>query len=315
MRPSAVAGSPIGVFVGASSLDYGNLRVLDTASGDAYAATGNTLSILSNRISYIFDLKGPSFTLDTACSSSLVALDAAVAAIASGRIDTAVVAGVNLLVSPFNFVSFSNASMLSRTGLCQAFSATADGYVRAEGGVVLVLQSARPPPPQRVDRARRDRRLEGQFGRAHHRHLAALGLRPGRAAGGDLPRGRRRPRRDRLHGGARHRHAVGDPIEAGAIGGKLGRGRATPLPIGSIKTNIGHTEPVSGLAGLLKASLALEHDLLPPSLHSAELNPAIPFDELNLAVNRELRPLPRTGRSASPASTRSASAAPTPTSS
>ncbi|MFC6047106.1 polyketide synthase, partial [Methylobacterium hispanicum] len=142
LRPSAVAGSQIGVFVGASSLDYGNLRILDASSGDAYAATGNTLSILSNRISYIFDLKGPSFTVDTACSSSLVALDNAVQAIQSGRIDTAVVAGVNVLASPFNFICFSNAQMLSRTGLCQAFSANADGYVRSEGGVVLVLQSA-----------------------------------------------------------------------------------------------------------------------------------------------------------------------------
>jgi phthiocerol/phenolphthiocerol synthesis type-I polyketide synthase C len=126
MRPSSVAGSPIGVYVGASSLDYGNLRILDVPSGDAYAATGNTLSILSNRISYIFDLKGPSFTVDTACSSSLVALDNAVAAIRSGRVDTAVVAGVNVLASPFNFICFSNAQMLSRTGLCQAFSASSE---------------------------------------------------------------------------------------------------------------------------------------------------------------------------------------------
>ncbi|KMO22683.1 type I polyketide synthase [Methylobacterium platani] len=295
LRPSAVAGSPIGVFVGASSLDYGNLRVLDSASGDAYAATGNTLSILSNRISYIFDLKGPSFTLDTACSSSLVALDAAVAAIASGRIDTAVVAGVNLLVSPFNFVSFSNASMLSRTGLCQAFSASADGYVRAEGGVVLVLQSAEAA-------ARTGATVRGVI-------AASKVNSDGRTTGISLPSGYAQGAlleeiyREagvaldaitfmEAHGTGT---PVGDPIEAGAIGGKLGRGRATPLPIGSIKTNIGHTEPVSGLAGLLKASLALEHDLLPPSLHSAELNPAIPFDELNLAVNRTLLPLPRTG--------------------
>ncbi|MGF3026773.1 SDR family NAD(P)-dependent oxidoreductase [Methylobacterium aquaticum] len=296
LRPSAVAGSPIGVFVGASSLDYGNLRVLDSASGDAYAATGNTLSILSNRISYIFDLKGPSFTLDTACSSSLVALDAAVAAIASGRIDTAVVAGVNLLVSPFNFVSFSNASMLSRTGLCQAFSASADGYVRAEGGVVLVLQSA-------AAAARNGTTVRGVI-------AASKVNSDGRTTGISLPSGYAQGALlDEIYREAGvaldaiafvEAHGtgtpVGDPIEAGAIGGKLGRGRSTPLPIGSIKTNIGHTEPVSGLAGLLKASLALEHDLLPPSLHSAELNPAIPFDELNLSVNRELRPLPRTSR-------------------
>ncbi|MGX7703234.1 SDR family NAD(P)-dependent oxidoreductase [Methylobacterium sp. Gmos1] len=296
LRPSAVAGSPIGVFVGASSLDYGNLRVLDTASGDAYAATGNTLSILSNRISYIFDLKGPSFTLDTACSSSLVALDAAVSAIASGRIDTAVVAGVNLLVSPFNFVSFSNASMLSRTGLCQAFSASADGYVRAEGGVVLVLQSARAA-------ARNGATVRGVIAASKVNsdgRTTGISLPSGYAQGALLEEIYREAGVSLDSIAFMEAHGtgtpVGDPIEAGAIGNKLGRGRSTPLPIGSIKTNIGHTEPVSGLAGLLKASLALEHDLLPPSLHSAELNPAIPFDELNLAVNRELRPLPRTGQ-------------------
>ncbi|ACL56934.1 type I polyketide synthase [Methylobacterium nodulans] len=295
LRPSAIAGSEVGVFVGASSLDYGNLRVLDVASGDAYAATGNTLSILSNRISYIFDLKGPSFTLDTACSSSLVALDAAVAAIASGRIDTAVVAGVNVLASPFNFVSFSNASMLSRTGLCRAFSSKADGYVRAEGGVVLVLQSAK---------------AAARAGASVRSVIAASKVNSdGRTTGISLPSGYaqgvlleeiyREAGIDldavsfvEAHGTGT---PVGDPIEAGAIGAKLGRARSAPLPIGSIKTNIGHTEPVSGLAGLLKASLALEHDLLPPSLHCDELNPGIRFDELNLSVNTALRPLPRTG--------------------
>ena len=286
LRPSAVAGSDIGVFVGASSLDYGNLRVLDPASSDAYAATGNTLSIISNRISYIFDLKGPSFTLDTACSSSLVALNAAITAIEAGQVDTAVVAGASLLVSPFNFISFSNAQMLSRTGLCQAFSANADGYVRAEGGVVLILQSAEAA-------ARSGRTVRGR--------IAASGVNSdGRTTGITLPSGTAQGAlleqvyRDagidpetiafvEAHGTGT---PVGDPIEAGAIGGKLGKRRQVPLPIGSIKTNIGHTEPVSGLAGLLKASLALEHDLFPASLHAAELNPDIPFEALNLAVNR-----------------------------
>ncbi|WP_298965897.1 type I polyketide synthase [uncultured Methylobacterium sp.] len=294
LRPSAVAGSPIGVFVGASSLDYGNLRVLDPSSGDAYAATGNTLSILSNRISYIFDLKGPSFTVDTACSSSLVALDNAVAALASGRIDTAVVAGVNLLASPFNFISFSNASMLSRTGRCRAFSADADGYVRSEGGVVLVLQTAEAA-------ARASASVRGVI-------AASKVNSDGRTTGISLPSGYAQgallEEIYREAGVALDSVAfveahgtgtpVGDPIEAGAIGAKIGRGRSAPLPIGSIKTNIGHTEPVSGLAGLLKASLALEHDLLPPSLHADTLSPNIRFDELNLSVNRALTPLPRT---------------------
>ena len=286
IRPSSVAGRDIGVFVGASSLDYGNLRILDTASGDAYAATGNVLSILSNRISYIFDLKGPSFTLDTACSSSLVALDTALVALESGQVDTAIVAGVNVLASPFNFISFSNAGMLSRTGLCQAFSADADGYVRAEGGVVLVLQTAKA--------AARENSLV-------HGVIAASGVNSdGRTTGISLPSGTaqgalleqvyREAGIDldaiafvEAHGTGT---PVGDPIEANAIGSRLGKGRKKPLPIGSIKTNIGHTEPVSGLAGLLKASLALTHDLLPPSLHAAALNPEIPFDKLNLSVNR-----------------------------
>jgi len=294
LRPSAVAGSHIGVFVGASALDYGNLRILDPSSGDAYAATGNTLSIISNRISYIYDLKGPSFTLDTACSSSLVALNAAIAAIEAGQVDTAVVAGANILASPFNFISFSNAQMLSRTGLCQAFSSSADGYVRAEGGVVLILQSAE---------------AAARSGRAVRGVIAASGVNSdGRTTGISLPSGHAQGALleqvyrdaeidlDKLAFVEAHGTGtpVGDPIEAGAIGSKLGKPRQTPLPIGSIKTNIGHTEPTSGLAGLLKASLALEHDLLPPSLHAAELNPDIPFEAMKLAVNRAPLALART---------------------
>ena len=296
LRPSAVAGENIGVFVGASSLDYGNLRILDASSGDAYAATGNTLSILSNRISYIFDLKGPSFTVDTACSSSLVALDAAVAAIRAGRVDTAIVAGVNLLASPFNFICFSNAQMLSRTGLCQAFSSSADGYVRSEGGVVLVLQSAEAARRQ----ASTVRGVIAASGVNSDGRTTGISLPSGYAQGALLEKVYREaeiPLDDiafvEAHGTGT---PVGDPIEASAIGGRLGRLRRAPLPIGSIKTNIGHTEPVSGLAGLLKASLALEHDLVPTSLHAAELNPEIPFGDLNLRVLQSALPLERGSR-------------------
>ena len=113
----------------------------DTAVGDAYYATGNTLSIVANRLSYVFDLHGPSIALDTACSSSLVALHEARHALARGEIDAALVGGVNILASPYQFISFSQATMLSPTGLCRAFAADADGYVRAEGGVVLFLKT------------------------------------------------------------------------------------------------------------------------------------------------------------------------------
>jgi acyl transferase domain-containing protein len=115
--PSALAGKEVGVFVGASSLDYGNLRLFDLPSGDAYTATGNTLSLISNRVSYIYDFRGPSLTVDTACSSSLVALDEAISSLRSDRVETAIVAGVNILAGPFKFLSFSQTSLLSPTDI------------------------------------------------------------------------------------------------------------------------------------------------------------------------------------------------------
>jgi len=297
IRPSDLAGAQTGVFVGGSALDYGNLRLHDPAAADAYFATGNTLAVLSNRISYVFDLHGPSYTVDTACSSSLVALDAAVAAIQSGRIDTAIVGGANVLTSPFGFISFSQATMLSPTGLCQAFSAKADGYVRAEGGVVLILRA--------LDRAR------AQGDRVHALIVGSGVNSDGRTSGISLP--------SKAHQAALLERAycengldpndiafieahgtgtpVGDPVEAAAIGEALGQRRDRPLPIGSIKTNIGHTEPASGLAGVMKAMLALEHDVLPQSLHFDEPNPDIPFADLNLSVCTAPLTLERDGRS------------------
>ncbi|MCI0598547.1 MAG: SDR family NAD(P)-dependent oxidoreductase [Beijerinckiaceae bacterium] len=294
--PSALAGSETGVFVGGSTLDYGNLRLHDPAGADAYFATGNTLAVLSNRISYAFDLHGPSFTIDTACSSSLVALDAAVAAIETGRIDTAIVGGVNILASPFGFISFSQATMLSQTGLCRAFSANADGYVRAEGGAVLVLRAAGAARTSgdRVhaiiagSQINSDGRTTG-ISLPSKAYQAALLERAYLKCGVDP---------DSLafieaHGtGTR----VGDPVEAAAIGEVLGQRRNRPLPIGSIKTNIGHTEAASGLAGVYKAMLALEHDELPRSLHFLEPNPDIPFPDLNVTVCAAPIALPRNGQ-------------------
>jgi acyl transferase domain-containing protein/NADPH:quinone reductase-like Zn-dependent oxidoreductase/acyl carrier protein len=294
--PSSLAGTETGVFVGGSALDYGNMRLHDPAAADPYFATGNTLAILSNRISYVFDLHGPSFTVDTACSSSFVALDAAVAAIQSGRIDTAIVGGVNILASPFGFISFSQATMLSQAGLCQAFSAKADGYVRSEGGVVLVLKA-----------------LNGARASGDRIHAMIAGSHinsDGRTSGISLP--------SKAYQAALLSHAyaksgiapdaiafveahgtgtrAGDPVEAAAIGEVLGLRRNTPLPIGSIKTNIGHTEAASGLAGLLKAMLALERDELPASLHFDDPNPDIAFGDLNVSVCAAPLALAREGR-------------------
>ena len=295
IAPSTLAGGNVGVYVGASGLDYGALQVADLGAIDSHFMTGNTLSVLANRISYIFDLRGPSFTVDTACSSSLVAFAQAQAAIASGQIDTAIVAGVNLLLSPFPFIGFSRAGMLSPSGLCHSFGAGADGYVRGEGVVAMVVT-----------------RLETAI--ARHLPVRAVAVASGvnsdgRTSGIALPatEGQRRlleqiygaggidPARlafVEAHGTGT---SVGDPAEATALGQALGQHRDAPLPIGSVKSNIGHLEPASGLAGLLKAVLALEHRRLPASLHAAEVNPAIDFAALNLHLATTPVALPANG--------------------
>ncbi|MBD8892832.1 SDR family NAD(P)-dependent oxidoreductase [Labrenzia suaedae] len=287
VKPSELAGTNTGVYVGASSLDYHHRFLNDPSNADMQFMTGNTLSIISNRISYIYDLRGPSFTVDTACSSSLVALHEAVCALESGQIDTAVICGVSLLLSPFAFVGFSRATMLSQTGLCQAFDAKGDGYVRSEGGVSIVL------------RARRAGKLKGS---RSYGQLLATGINAdGRTVGMSLPSAYAQAGLLReiywdmgispeslafveAHGtGTR----VGDPAEAEALGTVIGQKRSTPLHIGSVKTNVGHLEPVSGLVGLLKAVMALEHNKLPKSLHFETPNPDIPFEDLNLKVASE----------------------------
>lgn len=287
--PSAsLARGEVGVYVGGSSLDHGNIHAADPASIDSHFMTGNTLSILANRISYVFDLRGPSFTVDTACSSSLVAFARAVADLAAGRIETAIVAGVNVLLSPFSFVGFSRASMLSQTGLCRPFSADGDGYVRSEGAVALVLTQADRARPGAL-RATVEAADVNSDGRTSG--IALPGL-DGQAA--LLERVYRDLDADALafveaHGtGTR----VGDPIEAEALGRVLGRRRSRPLPIGSVKSNIGHLEPASGVAGIMKALIALETRVLPASLHLEALHPDIDFARLNLAPARESVALP-----------------------
>ncbi|HWB47713.1 MAG TPA: SDR family NAD(P)-dependent oxidoreductase [Stellaceae bacterium] len=289
--PSSLAGSETGVFVGGSQTDYAHSMFADYAIADPHFATGNALAVLANRVSYIFDLHGPSVTIDTACSSSLVALHQACEALRSGRVDTAIVGGVNVITSAAEFVSFSQASMLSPTGLCHAFSADADGYVRAEGGAVLVL--------------RRASQVAVGATPVHGLVLTSDVNSDGRTNGISLPSATMQAALlDRVYSRAGidperlafvEAHGtgtpVGDPIEAESLGRTLGRGRSAPLPIGSIKTNIGHTEAASGLAGLLKAALSLRHGVFPRSLHASTPNPAIPFEDLNLSVCANPLPL------------------------
>ena len=282
--PSSLVNSDTGVFIGASQTDYGHAFFSDPALADSHFATGTAVAILANRVSYIYGLRGPSITVDTACSSSLVALNEAITALRSGRVDTAIVGGTNLIASPASFIAFSQANMLSSKGLCQAFSADADGFTRAEGAVVFVLRNAGHAQTKRNP--------------IHGLVLATDVNSDGRTNGISLPSGEAQEsllRRiysrsginpDRLafieaHGTGT---PAGDPIEATAIGQSIGQKRSNPLPIGSIKTNIGHLEPASEIAGVLKAILALNHGILPPSLHFREPNPHIPFDALNINV-------------------------------
>lgn len=284
IRPSSLAGSDTGVYVGASSVDHAARFFADPSTADVHMMTGNSLSIMANRISYALDVRGPSITIDTACSSSLVALSLAADAIRGGAIDTAIVGGVNLLLSPFSYVGFSRASMLSPTGLCRPFDAAADGYVRAEGAVAVVLRS--------MAAARKAR------SRIHAVIVGSGVNQDGRTTGLSLPSADSQRRLlEQVYGdfavdpadltvveahgtGTR----VGDPIEADALGKGLAQRRSQPLPIGSVKSNVGHLEPVSGLAGLLKSILALNHGLVPATLHQHSPSPDIPFDELNLKV-------------------------------
>ena len=288
---SRLAGTPVGVYVGGSSWDYSSLHTGDPAVMDAYSMTGATLCSLSNRVSYAFDLRGPSFTVDTACSSSLVALHQACEAIRAGLVPAALVGGVSLLLVPQTFVGFSAASMLSPTGRCHAFDQRANGYVRAEGGGMVLLRPLRDAIragdpvravirgtgvnsdgrttgfslPNKAAQAALLRQVYGRFG-LDPEDLAYL-----EAHGTGTP--------------------AGDPIEAGALGEVLGRQRGEPLPIGSVKTNIGHLEAASGMAGLLKAVMVLEGGVIPPSLHCETPNPAIPFESLNLCLVPQARPV------------------------
>ncbi len=242
---SSIAGQNVGVYVGNSMADHNYRFLFDPAGTDSYMMTGNTLSLIANRISYIYDLHGPSLTLDTACSSALLAVDHAVSALRKGEVDMAIVAGVNLITSPFPFVGFSAASMLSPQGQCRAFDRDAYGYVRSEGGVVLIL-------------TRSDLESPG-FGRSYAQIIETGSNSDGRTMGVALPSAEYPAellekvyasagvKADDIafveaHGtGTR----VGDPAETTSLGTVLGKKRGSPLPIGSVKTNVGHLEPAS----------------------------------------------------------------------
>jgi phthiocerol/phenolphthiocerol synthesis type-I polyketide synthase C len=290
--PASLAGTKTGVFVGISNNDYAGLLGQPV---DAYTNIGSALSIAANRISYVFDLQGPSMSIDTACSSSMVAMHQACTAIASGECATALVGGVNILASMKPFIGFAQASMLSPDGRCKSFDAEGNGYVRAEGGGIVILKP--------LDAAERD-------GDTILGVILGTGVNSdGKTMGMALPSGEAQERLLRQVYGACGLSAddifyveahgtgtsVGDPIECGAIGRVLGAPRAdgTQCFIGSIKSNIGHLEPAAGIAGLTKLLLSLKHGEIPANLHFNTPNPKIDFEGWKLAVAAEPVALPR----------------------
>jgi acyl transferase domain-containing protein/NADPH:quinone reductase-like Zn-dependent oxidoreductase/thioesterase domain-containing protein/SAM-dependent methyltransferase/acyl carrier protein len=291
--PSSLHGSATGVFVGISGNDYGGLQLSEADGVDAYTNSGNTASIAANRISYLLDLCGPSVAVDTACSSSLVAVSLACDSLRAGTCETALAGGVNALISPQVSVGFSKASMLSPTGRCHAFDARADGYVRAEGaGVVLLKPLGRAlADGDRIYAVIRGTAVN-QDGHTSSMTVPSVDGQAAmlRAAYGQAAVAPSAVAYVEAHGTGT---PVGDPIEATALGRILGHGRAAgeACIIGSVKTNIGHLESASGIAGLIKAALVAHHGEIPPSLNFEQPNPHIAFDALRLAVAREAQPL------------------------
>src|ERR1700733_9645814 len=283
--PSSMRGSRCGVYVGLSSVDYAYRRADDLGAIDSTTMTGNASSIAANRISYVFDLHGPSMVIDTACSSSLVPFHQACQSIRMGECDAALAGGISLHLHPYGFIGFSKASMLSRHGRCGVFDADADGYVRSEGGGVVILK----PLVQALADGNRilavvaasgvnsDGRKSGLTVPSHDAQARLLREVYGRAgiAPADIDY-------YEAHGTGT---AVGDPLETRAIGEALGQRRAAddPLPIGSVKGNIGHLEAAAGMAGLVKVLHVLRDRIVPPNIHLNTPNPAIDLGRLNLA--------------------------------
>ncbi|MBX3010154.1 MAG: type I polyketide synthase, partial [Caldilineaceae bacterium] len=292
--PEKLAGASIGVFVGIFMRDFEQL--LTSAQNrqiiNNHTGVGTAMSIAANRISYVFDFVGPSVAIDTACSSSLIAVHLACQSLRHGECTMAVAGGASLLLKPENTIATSKASMLSPDGRCKSFDARANGYVRSEGCGVVVLKPlskalADGDPIYAVIRGsatNQDGRSNGLTvpnGRAQEAALRASLQQAGVTA-------------DQIQYVEAHGTGtfVGDPIETNALGNVLGKARATPCLIGSVKSNIGHLEATAGVAGLIKTALALKHRQIPANLHFVTPNPQIRFDELNLQVPTTLMPWP-----------------------
>nr|WP_245920178.1 non-ribosomal peptide synthetase/type I polyketide synthase [Melittangium boletus] len=286
-----------GVFIGMSTDDYHQLTVDDRRLEllTAYTSLGTSRSVSAGRISYLLGFNGPALQVDTSCSSSLVALHLAAQSLRTGECDAAIVAGVNLILSPLNPILRSRISALSPTGVCRAFDDSADGFVQGEGVTAVVLRRL-PDATAEHGRIRAVLRasasnhngggngLTAPNGKAQ-RHLLSHTLKAALLGPDDI---------DYLeaHGtGTR----LGDPIEVEAIAAAYA-GRTTPLFVGSVKTNFGHLEAAAGLLAFIKAALAVEHGEIAPQLNFATPNREIDWDNIPVQVAARLASWPSTGR-------------------
>ncbi|MGA9994261.1 MAG: aminotransferase class III-fold pyridoxal phosphate-dependent enzyme, partial [Pyrinomonadaceae bacterium] len=295
-----LAGTRTGVFVGISNNDYSRIQFGDPMLIDAYAGTGNAFSIAANRLSYLFDLQGPSMAVDTACSSSLVSVHLACQSLWSGETTLAIAGGANLILSPEVTINFTKAGALSPDGRCKAFDAEANGFVRSEGVGLVVLK------PLSKALADGDRVYALILGSAINQDGRTNGLMAPNQSSQEAVLREAYRRAGVSPGQVQYVEAhgtgtlLGDPIEVKALGAVLATERAAENKcyIGSVKTNLGHLESAAGVAGLIKLALSLKHQQIPPSLHFSEPNPYIPFDELPLSVPQTLTDWPKSARPA-----------------
>ena len=293
IRLQDIAGQQCGVYVGCCGADYAALLCRDPETAPKYQTTGSAYSILANRVSYVFDLKGPSMSIDTACSSSLTALNLACQSLRTGESRQAIVGGVCVLLSPDIMNGMSCLRLFSDEGRCYSFDSRGTGYGRGEGIASVVLKPLCDAIRDGDNVCSIIRNIGmNQDGKTrgivfpNHKAQTELIHTVYRSAGIDPSE----TRYVEAHGTGT---AVGDPIEAGAIAKVLGVGRQEPLLVGSVKSNLGHMEGASGLAGLIKTCMVLQNRMIPPNINFENSNKHIPLEKWNLKVTILLTPFLR----------------------